>query len=153
MLRSSPPLVPNNASACSHPTSSKLVCSKFNITNMTPTPKRKLSLPPSNSSILQCPSCQKSIIGHTRVRRHPFAEKLKDSATTITGIWTALLVLIFIASFSFGNGLLIGRGLGWYLLAPLLPEFSIALITRLCPQYRITDCPYCDHLETRYLGL
>ena len=120
---------------------------------MQKTAKPKLVTTPNQSpSSVQCPNCSKPNLGCSRVVKHPKVERIKDSSTLITAVWTAFLVILFIASLIFSEGGLIGRGLGWFFLLPLVPEFLIALFVRCSPSYRFSTCPYCSYTETKLLG-
>ena len=103
-----------------------------------------------DKSILACPACERALINvGSRVARPQFAYRWYRRLFP----WLTLGYFIWVIFYIFdqsGHGML-GVSFGTFALC-LVPFVLDYFITRLVPIWRVMECPYCHHTESRRLG-
>lgn len=119
---------------------------------------------PPNTSILQCPKCQKPLVNiASKVERiHPVAVFIDKYYMRIMLVGIICSLAIFLAVVLLSQppekehiSIIAskGRAAGFALLAAAItPAIIMYFLVRCFSLYRITDCPYCGFHEKQKLG-
>ena len=96
--------------------------------------------------LLDCLGCGQlmALVGHHLVVRHRWVEKLRTWSFAVTGCFSLLIGMIFVALLCTTPAGPIGKGMGWMLLfLPPTPAVIIFFIGQFSPRYRVTACYAC----------